>query len=344
MVRPVSAAALAFAALALLPAHAQPAFSERLELQGVAFHVTCDNAGSLNTLRIVPSGRLNKPVVIEQQIDGKVVGAEVADLDRNGVPEIYVYVQSAGSGSYGSVVGHAVNKRRTITPIYMPELAEDPKAAAGYMGHDRFAVVEGWMVRTFPVYRPGDTNAAPSGGTRQLQYRLVSGEASWLLRLDRSKTQTFDACDSCRPDAKAGTARDPRQTAAQGPPGEQARTRSIAPAPSPGVPDARAVECSRAKREQARAERAASECREPSPLCEALRSSLSTKHDPAVAQACGDPDGPAKGADCQAAKSALRDAETRARDCRDSSDARCAALRSGVGLKNKEVAAACGGS
>ncbi len=40
-------------------------------------------------------------------------------------------------------------------------------------------------MRRFPVYREGDTNAAPSGGTRQLQYRLEPGEAGWLLVPDK---------------------------------------------------------------------------------------------------------------------------------------------------------------
>jgi hypothetical protein len=30
-----------------------------------------------------------------------------------------------------------------------------------------------------------DSNANPTGGMRQLQYKLVPGEASWLLELDK---------------------------------------------------------------------------------------------------------------------------------------------------------------
>lgn len=180
---------LLFGLLWIQAGFAQGLFSRKLHLQGVSFHVTCANEGSRNTLRIEPSGRLKESKVIEQEIDGTVAGAEVADLDRDGVPEIYVYVQSAGSGSYGSVVGYAVNKQRTITPIDMPELSNDPKASAGYMGRDRFAIVDGWMVRSFPLYRPQDLNSAPSGGTRQLRYRLVKSEATWLLRPDPSKTR-----------------------------------------------------------------------------------------------------------------------------------------------------------
>ena len=53
------------------------------------------------------------------------------------------------------------------------------------MGHDEFSVVELNLARRFPIYLEGDTNASPSGGTRQLQYKLVAGEAGLILQLDR---------------------------------------------------------------------------------------------------------------------------------------------------------------
>jgi len=50
------------------------------------------------------------------------------------------------------------------------------------MGHDQFAVVETTLMRRFPVYRPGDSNAKPTGGTRQISYELVAGEAGFQLK------------------------------------------------------------------------------------------------------------------------------------------------------------------
>ena len=44
-------------------------------------------------------------------------------------------------------------------------------------------VLENVLGRRFPIYREGDTNAGPLGKTRQLQYKLVPGEAGWILRL-----------------------------------------------------------------------------------------------------------------------------------------------------------------
>ena len=160
-------------------------FDRTLELQGIRFRVTSANEGSVNTLHIVPAGLEidNSPIV--RTINGTVTGAEVADLNVDGSPEIYVYVTSAGSGSYGSLVAYSANRRKSLSEIYLPPVTQDKVASKGYMGHDEFAVVESVLVQRFPVYRDTDINAKPTGGMRQLQYKLVPGEAGWLLQVDR---------------------------------------------------------------------------------------------------------------------------------------------------------------
>ena len=160
-------------------------FDQKLELQGITFHVTCPNDSSQPTVTITPSGLAIDNSAMKQEAEGHVVLAEVADLNVDGSPEIYVYVQSAGSGSYASLVAYSANKKKSLSEIYLPPIADDPKASKGYQGHDEFRVVESTLVRRFPVYRDGDTNAKPTGGTRQIQYKLAAGEAGWLLRADK---------------------------------------------------------------------------------------------------------------------------------------------------------------
>ena len=179
---------LAACALVSMAEEAAPAkgFDKKLSLQGLTFQVKCPNEGSLNKLTITPTGLEgeNKPIVVE--VDGSVTGAEVEDLDANGFPEIYVYVTSAGSGSYGSLVAYAANQKKSLTEIFLPDLGEDKVNSKGYMGHDQFAVGEGSFLRRFPIYKAGDSNAKPSGKTRQLQYKLKAGEAGWLLKIDKT--------------------------------------------------------------------------------------------------------------------------------------------------------------
>ena len=161
-------------------------FDSSIELQGIRFRVSCANESSLNRLRIEPAGLEIDNAVIEREVDGIVTGAEAADLDGDGSPEIYVYVSSAGSGSYGSLVAYAANRRKSLSEIYLPPLEDDRVNGRGYMGHDEFATAEGRLLRRFPIYGEKDANARPTGGTRQLLYRLAPAEAGWILQLERA--------------------------------------------------------------------------------------------------------------------------------------------------------------
>lgn len=183
----IAAVDIATPALAQTPKPAAPLgpFDKTMMVQGVKFRVVCANNSSVNRLEIIPTGLKidNRP--ISREIDGTVTGAEVADLNGDGSPEVYVFVTSAGSGSYGSLVAYSANRRKSLSEIALPPITDHPTAAKGYMGHDEFAVVRNTLTRRFPIYKAGDTNAVATGGTRQLQYKLVAGEATWLLRIDR---------------------------------------------------------------------------------------------------------------------------------------------------------------
>lgn len=158
-------------------------FDKLLKLNNISFHVVCQNSSSLNSLMIIPSGLAIDNSVIKKEIDGTVTGAEVADLNGDGSPEIYVYINSAGSGSYGSLISYSSNNNKSLSEIYLPPLTDDGKNSIGYMGHDEFAVIGDNLIRRFPLYRADDCNANPTGGSRQLQYKLIPGEASWKLQL-----------------------------------------------------------------------------------------------------------------------------------------------------------------
>jgi hypothetical protein len=67
-------------------ADAEGSFNQTLELQGVKFYVTCPNNSSVNTVKIVPTGLTIDNATIDQDIDGTIVGAEVADLNADGSP------------------------------------------------------------------------------------------------------------------------------------------------------------------------------------------------------------------------------------------------------------------
>ena len=179
---PLASALLAAFCLGGASAWAARSFQRAMTLQGVRFVVEATGEGSQQQLTITAtttSGKGRTIPVIRETVNGQVVGAEVADLNGNGTPEIYVYVQGEGSGSYGELVAYVLIQGR-LSPISLQELSGP--AAKGYMGHDSFSVVEGCLVRRFPIYKSGDTNAKATGGLRQICYKLKSGEAGWILR------------------------------------------------------------------------------------------------------------------------------------------------------------------
>ena len=167
------------------PQAAPVTFDQTLELGGISFRVVAVGDGSVRSLTITPSGLEGDNTPVTRETDGAVTGAEIGDLNADGSPEIYVYTNSAGSGSYGSLVAYAANNRKSLSEIYLPPVTDDAAAGKGYMGHDEFTLGEGALLRRFPVYKEGDTNAQATGGSRQLQYELEAGEAGWVLRLDK---------------------------------------------------------------------------------------------------------------------------------------------------------------
>lgn len=158
-------------------------FSQKLEADGLGFTVTSPNKADGNTVTLRPHGLKNGDAPIVVPVQGLVTKAEIADLDCDGSPELFVYTVSPGSGSYGNAYAWSSNGKKVLTDIFIrPPQAKD---LSGYMGHDEFAVIENSFARRFPVYKPGDSNDKPTGGWRQFQYVLKPGEAGWVLRIKR---------------------------------------------------------------------------------------------------------------------------------------------------------------
>jgi len=122
---------------------------------------------------------------ISFEIDGMVENAEIVDLNADGFPEVLVYKTTTGGRSYGTVIGFSVNNGKSISQISFPDITENHEASIGYMGHDKFTIVESTLVQKFPIYKTGDSDSSPTGGTRQIQYKLKNGEASRLFVIDK---------------------------------------------------------------------------------------------------------------------------------------------------------------
>ena len=160
-------------------------FQKSLSFQNIGFFINSTGEGSIQQLTIEPYGLEIDNDKISMEIDGNIVNAEIEDLNSDGYPEILIYTASAGSGTYGNVIGYSVNNGKSISQISFPNITDNPKASKGYMGHDEFAIVETTLVQRFQIYNEGDTNANPTGNIRQIQYKLKDGEASRQFVIDK---------------------------------------------------------------------------------------------------------------------------------------------------------------
>ncbi|MFT3901596.1 MAG: hypothetical protein QM727_00320 [Niabella sp.] len=161
-------------------------FAKELQWQGITAKVSVVKDGEGNVLSIsFPAGLSANNGVQDIEIDGTATNAEIGDLNDDGSPEVLVFTQSEGSGSYGNVYGVSVSDKKSVSVFHFPATADDAKISKGYMGHDKFSIEKNRLVQEFPVYKDGDINAKPTGGTRKIVYKLVDGDAGRAFEVDK---------------------------------------------------------------------------------------------------------------------------------------------------------------
>jgi hypothetical protein len=107
-----------------------------------------------------------------------LVFSRLQDFDGDGIPELLLVTQSAGSGSYGLV--HLFrNSKDGLQTFHLPDLDDETKQS--YRGHDRFLVHGPLLIREFPGYAEDDRNCCPGLGVQRLIYRF-NGDA-WTLKI-----------------------------------------------------------------------------------------------------------------------------------------------------------------
>lgn len=116
--------------------------------------------------------------------DGIIQDAVTADLNGDGHNEIYIFNQSAGSGSYGQLFAYQYNGKK-LDSISIEDLPEE--LMDKYLGHDSFAVDHKFLYRYFPVYNEMDANCCPTGGIKELKYDLVKKPGGYRLLINPDK-------------------------------------------------------------------------------------------------------------------------------------------------------------
>ncbi|WP_242202906.1 hypothetical protein [Aestuariivivens insulae] len=167
----------------------QTSFTKLLNLQNIGFNISSIKKNGKNTLTVFAFGLTEQDYNETFDIAGEqVIDAEVEDLNADGSPDLFVYTQSIDGDKYGNVYAFSVNNKKSMSQVYFQPTADNTKINKGYKGHDEFSIVETVLVQQFPVYKEGDTNAKPTGGTRQVSYKLVDGEASRKLEVSNTSS------------------------------------------------------------------------------------------------------------------------------------------------------------
>ena len=153
-------------------------FSQELVFNVYKFTVNAPDSGRVREVIIKAYRGQLLLTNFRVKVDGAAVGAEVADLDNNRFPELYVYSTSVGSGSFGRVYGWQFlpERKADITPKNWL-----PPPVPGYMGHDSLWLEPGILCRKYPIYQPGNANAEPSGGFNTMRYKLKPAGTGFVL-------------------------------------------------------------------------------------------------------------------------------------------------------------------
>jgi hypothetical protein len=149
----------------------------------VGYRIICKNSSpEKNIVSITPLGFDKEMREFSFEVKGRITRGEVDDINRDGFPDLVFYVFSNDSIPRGSVVGITSEKNETVVPVSFPDIFDDPKLRVGYKGNDQFFLMEGILVRRFPVYPVEGAPANAQGGNliRQIQYNVVPGERGGL--------------------------------------------------------------------------------------------------------------------------------------------------------------------
>ena len=142
------------------------------------FRITCQNkSAQKNAITIYPVGFESEARDFSFELKGVLMGTEVDDLNKDGFPELLLYVASLDSLNKSSVIAISSQENKSVAPIVFPDILDDPRLRDSYKGSDKYMLLEGVLMRTYPLYEK-DANGVqqPTTKMRRLMYRIAPGE------------------------------------------------------------------------------------------------------------------------------------------------------------------------
>ena len=146
------------------------------------FRINCYNKSSeKNPITIYPVGFESEARDFSFELKGVLLGTEVDDLNKDGFPDLLLYVASSDSLNKSSVIAISSQENKSVAPIVFPDILDDPRLRDGYKGADKYMLLEGVLMRTYPLYEKDASGVQqPTGKMRRLMYRVAPGDQGTL--------------------------------------------------------------------------------------------------------------------------------------------------------------------
>jgi hypothetical protein len=144
----------------------------------ISFTVSSPNVPERNTMVIFSKGLENRNDTFQIEVSGQVHAAQLADLNTDGFPEVYVFTQQKENELKGNVYVFTSYRNRSYGQAYLRELPAANNLMPAQGGMDHFALEDGQLVRKVGPAAEGEAATAQA---TSIVYELKSGEASYQL-------------------------------------------------------------------------------------------------------------------------------------------------------------------
>ncbi len=161
-------------------------YDTTVKIGKIGYRVLCSNKSTTkNNLRITLIGFEEMTEDLNIEIKGKVYGAEIDDLNRDGFPDLIVYILMDEAKRKSSILSIASDENKRIMPISFPDILSNEKLKDGYDGNDSFRLLNGILTQKFSVKDTTNTNENPIIA-RQVLYNVVKTEkGNWKFQVQR---------------------------------------------------------------------------------------------------------------------------------------------------------------
>ena len=157
-------------------------YDSTLKIGKAGYRINCMNRSvDRNTLTIRPVGFKSDAREATLELKGRVVSAEIDDLNNDGFPDVIIFVIDANDKL--SLLSIASRDNERMEPIYFPDITNDMKLSSGYRGKDKYELDmggNGILNRTFPIYEADTSIKEPTNKIRLIKYQVVPGDQGTL--------------------------------------------------------------------------------------------------------------------------------------------------------------------